>query len=607
MKILKRLFKYYLKYLPRVILGIVAIIFLTQFDILNTFIVKKLIDIFSEVSTQLSNKQPIEFIFSYKPLNIFLKFQGQKEIFNLVIFIAIAVFINIIMKGFFSYVKKYTLSSAILKSLRDIRQDIYKKIIIYRMKFYDSNKTGDLMAKITNDVSMVQETFNSFINIASDFIQSICFLTLMFYLNWQLSLLIIMMFPVTGYILKKFSIPIRKAQLKIAENISHITSFLQETLSGIKVIKIFVKEKYETEKFKALTQATYARNMKSVRLIAIQRPINELLGIIGVLIVILFSSYQMLNGKIAISDFGRYIIIVTMIYKPLKGIGKINTAIQKAIASGHRIFELMDINEREDVLHYPLKKRIQFSNINGKVEFKKVSFEYKEKEIVLENISFKAEPGEIIAIVGHSGSGKTTIVNLIPKFYNYQKGKILIDNKDLKYVDCNSLRQFIAVVPQDTFLFSGTIKENIAYAKENAAMDEIKEAAMHANAHKFIMKLKNKYNTEVGEKGVQLSGGEKQRISIARAVLKNPKILILDEATSALDTQSEILVQQALNYLMKNRTTFIIAHRLSTIKNANKILVIENGQIIQIGSHKELIKKKKGLYFKLCNAQQLFK
>ncbi len=607
MKILKRLFKYYLKYLPRVILGIVAIIFMTQFDILNTFIVKKLIDIFSEVSTQLSNKQPIEFIFSYQPLNIFLKFKGQKEIFNLVIFIAIVVFISIVMKGFFSYIKKYTLSSAILKSLRDIRQDIYKKIIIYRMKFYDSNKTGDLMAKITNDVSMVQETFNSFINIASDFIQSVCFLTLMFYLNWQLSFLIIMMFPVTGFILKKFAIPIRKAQLKIAENISHITSFLQETLSGIKVIKIFVKEKYETEKFKALTQATYARNMKSVRLIAIQRPINELLGIIGVLIVILFSSYQMLNGKIAISDFGRYIIIVTMIYKPLKGIGKINTAIQKAIASGHRIFELMDVNEREDVLHYPSKKRIQFSNINGKVEFKKVSFEYKEKQIVLENISFKAEPGEIIAIVGHSGSGKTTIVNLIPKFYNYQKGKILIDNKDLKYVDCNSLRQFIAVVPQDTFLFSGTIKENIAYAKENAAMDEIKEAAMHANAHKFIMKLKNKYNTEVGEKGVQLSGGEKQRISIARAVLKNPKILILDEATSALDTQSEILVQQALNYLMKNRTTFIIAHRLSTIKNANKILVIENGQIIQIGSHKELIKKKKELYFKLCNAQQLFK
>ena len=222
-------------------------------------------------------------------------------------------------------------------------------------------------------------------------------------------------------------------------------------------------------------------------------------------------------------------------------------------------------------------------------------------------MNFKAKPGEIIAIVGHSGSGKTTVVNLIPLFYKINKGQILIDNIDLKKIQYMSLRQYIAMVPQDTFLFSGTIKDNIAYAVEDADPREIIEAAKQANALDFIMKFKDKYNAQVGEKGVRLSGGEKQRISIARAILKNPRILILDEATSALDTRSEIQVQQGLNNLMKNRTTFIIAHRLSTVKHADRILVIENGRIIQTGPHRELIKKKKGLYYKLCHAQDLFK
>ncbi|MBU1078816.1 MAG: ABC transporter ATP-binding protein/permease, partial [Spirochaetes bacterium] len=582
-------------------------ILLTQADIINTFIVKKIIDIFSTVGTQLTNLQPIRFIFAYEPLKIYYDFTGKKEIFDLVILIAVIVFINMTFKGIFVYIKEYTLNSAVLKSLRDIRQDLYKRIITYPMKFYDQNKTGDLMAKITNDVSMVEGTFNTFIAIITDLVQSLFFLFLMFYLNWKLSLLVILMFPITGYIMKKFAIPIRKAQHKIVENISNITSFLQETLSGIKVIKIFVKEKQETGKFCALTQSTYSRNMKSVKLIALQKPLNELASIIGVLVVILFSGSQMLNGSITIGDFGRFILVVTMVYKPLKGLSNINTAIQKAIASGTRIFELMDNRDTETRLSCPKKNRAIITNIEGRVDFRNVSFEYKPKQPILHRINFTANAGEVIAIVGHSGSGKTTIVNLIPKFYNILKGKILIDRIDLATIDYTALRQFIAMVPQDTFLFSGTIRENIAYAREDATEEEIQQAAEHANAHKFIKKLKKEYNTEVGEKGVQLSGGEKQRISIARAILKDPRILILDEATSALDTESEILVQQALNYLMKNRTTFVIAHRLSTIQNANRILVMEDGNIIQTGTHRELIKAKKGLYYKLCNAQKLFK
>ncbi len=603
MYILKRIFKYYLKYIPRTLLGILAIVLLTQCDILNTYIIKKLIDIFSTIGNQIINNDTLRYTIHLKYLNLTHIFKGKSELFKLIIFINIVTFVNIFIKGLFVYTKEYTLNSVNLKVMKQIRQDLYEKLIFLPLKFYDNNKTGDLMAKVTNDVNMIQGTLESFIKIITDFIQSIFFVGLLFYLNWQLSLVIIAMFPITGYILKKFSIPIREASRRIAENISEISAFLQETLSGIKVIKIFTREKSEINKFKHFTYETYARNIKAVRLIAFQKPINELLSIIGVITVILFSGYQMIEGKISLGDFGRFIVVATLAYKPLKGLGNVNAAIQKALASGKRIFDLME-QVSESAIE-KTRKTLEIENIKGYVEFKNVYFSYDKKKSILKNINIKANPNDIIAIVGPSGGGKTTIVNLIPRFYEINKGKILIDNIDIKKISLASLRKHIGMVPQDTFLFSGTIKDNIAYAKENATFEEIVEAAKKANAHNFIIKLKNGYNTEIGERGIQLSGGEKQRISIARAILKNPKILILDEATSALDTESEILVQEALSYLMKGKTTFVIAHRLSTIQNATKIIVLENGQIVQVGTHKQLIRNKKGLYYKLCNAQKI--
>ncbi len=599
MDIIKRLLKYYLKYIPRTILGIVAIILLTQCDILNTYIIKKLVDIFSVIGNQILNKEAISYTFEFKKLNLHKVFSGTSAVFKFVLIINMGIFVNIFVKGIFVYIKEYTLNSVTFKVLKEIRQDLYEKLINLPMKFYDNNKIGDLMAKVTNDVNMIQGTLNTFIKIVTDFIQGVFFVGLMFYLNWKLSLVILGMFPITGYILKLFSEPIRAAQKKIVENISEISSFLQETLSGIKVIKIFTREKDEINKFRNFTYATYARNMKAVRLIAFQKPINELLSVVGVIAVILFSGYQMIKGEITLGDFTRFIVVTTMAYKPLKGLGNINTSIQKARASGKRIFDLMD--------EKPEKKNVkEINKIEGKVEFKGVHFSYEKNKKILTDINITANPGDVIAIVGPSGSGKTTIVNLIPRFYETTRGKIFIDGIDIKQVNLQSLRKHIGMVPQDTFLFSGTIKENIGYAKKDATDKEIIQAAKEANAHKFIMKLKNRYDTEIGERGIQLSGGEKQRISIARAILKNPKILILDEATSALDTESEILVQEALTRLMKGKTTFVIAHRLSTIRNATKIIVVENGKIIQQGTHNQLIKKKKGLYYKLCNAQKIF-
>ncbi len=599
--ILKRLFKYYLPYTPRILLGILAITLLTQCDIISTLIIKKIIEIFDMVGSQITQNQPLKFYFSI-PFVFSKTFIGKHEIFLLMLILGLLAFINIFIKGIFVYGKEYTLNSANQKTLRAIRMDIFSNLLFTPLSFYERNQTGDIIAKVTNDVAVLEGTLMKFIQIITNVIQTVFFLGYMVYLNWKLTLISMVMAPVTGLILKKFAIPIRNASKKIVENISEITAFLAENISGIKIIKLFTREELEKQRFARLTKDTYSRTIKAIRLIAFQKPVNELLSTIGTLGIILFAGYQLLNHQITLAEFGQFTAVALMVYKPLKGLGEINVAFQRAVASGKRIFELMDQKKERGYFSGKILKEIK-----GKVEFKNVCFKYIKGKPVLKNINLTANPGEVIAIVGPSGSGKSTLVNLIPRFYEPQKGKILIDGINIKNINITSLRKHIGMVPQETILFSGTIKENIAYGKPDATLDEIITAAKNANAHNFIMRLKNKYDTHVGERGVKLSGGEKQRISIARAILKNPKILILDEATSSLDTESERLVQEALSFLMKGKTTFVIAHRLSTVVNADKIIVIENGRIVQTGTHKQLIKQKQGLYYKLCIQQRMLR
>ncbi|MBN1897386.1 MAG: ABC transporter ATP-binding protein [Spirochaetes bacterium] len=605
MNIIRRISGFYKPYIGRIILGTISIILLTQCDIVNTVIVKKLIDIFSGVGEQIVNKREMQFILNVPVVNWQLIFQGKEKIFLLVVYIGLFALFNMMVKGLFVYGKEYSMNSVNNKVMRDLRQKLYEKLLYRPLGFYDVTQTGDLMAKVTNDVNMLQGTLESFISIITDIVQSFFFVGMMFYYNWQLSLFVLGMFPITGYIVKRFSKPIRKASQKIAENISYISSFLQETLTGIKVIKIFTKESYENDRFRSLTQSTYARNMKAVKLIAYMKPISELLSIVGVIGVIFFAGYQMITGGITLGEFGRYIVLATMAYKPLKGLGNINATMQKAMASGDRIFHLMDQETEKQIEKKHIKQTRTLDKVKGDIEFKSLWFEYKKGVPVLRNVSIKVSSGKVIALVGPSGGGKTTFVNLIPRFYEIKKGSIRIDNVDIRDISIDNLRRNIGMVPQETFLFSGTVEDNIAYGRKDAPVEKIMESARHANAHDFIIKLKEGYKTQIGERGVQLSGGQKQRISIARALLKDPKILILDEATSALDTESEILVQKALSFLMKGRTTFIIAHRLSTVRNADQIIVIDKGRIAQQGKHKTLIKNKKGLYYKLCKSQEI--
>ncbi len=364
-------------------------------------------------------------------------------------------------------------------------------------------------------------------------------------------------------------------------------------------MKSFTRENFEQEVFQEKTSENYKLSLKIVRLIALLKPVNEIFSQTGMSVMVIFCAYQISTGGMTIGNFITFISLVVMAYKPLKGLGDSIAVFQKALASANRIFELIDEEPEKEI---EPKKQKTIKNAIGKVEFKNVFFSYTKHDYALNNISVEVESGKTIALVGPSGGGKSTFINLIPRFYDVTNGMITIDETNINLLSLSDLRRMIGIVPQETILFSGTVSDNIRYGRLDAGNEDIITAAKAANAHNFIIELENEYQTEVGERGVQLSGGQRQRIAIARAILGNPTILLLDEATSALDTESEILVQQALDKLMEKRTSFVIAHRLSTIQRADRILVIEKGSIVESGTHDNLLKKN-GLYASLYNMQ----
>ena len=365
------------------------------------------------------------------------------------------------------------------------------------------------------------------------------------------------------------------------------------------MVKSFGREDYEYERFSKQNEANFRAKKKNAQYGAILTPSIEFLASIAFTAILWYGGYQVIQGNMKPSELIAFFTMLFTINSPLKSLTNLSATIQKALASSERIFEIIDIDKH---VTQDSENALKLDEIQGNIEYNSVNFSYNEDELVLKNINLEANSGEIIALVGPSGAGKTTLVDLIPRFYDPVKGKVTLDGYNLKNLDIDNLRDFIGIVPQETILFSGSLADNIAYGDLNASLEEIKKAAKAANAHTFIEEFPDSYQTEVGERGVGLSGGQKQRIAIARAILKNPKILILDEATSALDVESENLVQEALEKLMKNRTTFVIAHRFSTIKNADKIVVLENGEIKNIGKHNELINKD-GLYAKLYKDQ----
>lgn len=513
--------------------------------------------------------------------------------------IAASIIAIFIVRGLFWYGQNYLMSYVGQSVIIDIRAAVFKKLQRLSVSFYDKNKTGTIMSYVTNDVNALQSAMveNTIEMITEGFIL-IGSVVAMIYLDWRLTFFTVCTFPVVLWFMEFFGKKIRKIGGRIQECTADITSVLQESVASARVIKSFVREDYEVDRFDVENKANFRANMKNAQLMATLTPVVELVAAIGVTMIIWYGGNNVINGTITAGSLVAFLTYAVNISNPIKRLTRVIGNIQKALAAAQRVFMIIDmpeeIAESRDAKQLP--------EVSGKVEFQNVSFAYNDKGNVITDLSFSVKPGEVIAIVGPSGAGKSTIANLLPRFYDVNKGDIKIDGHSVREVTLDSLREQVGIVPQETMLFNGSVYNNILYGRLDATKEEIEAAAKAANAHDFIMQLTDGYETKLGDRGVNLSGGQRQRIAIARAILKNPRILILDEATSALDTESERVVQEALDRLMVGRTSFVIAHRLSTVKNADKILVLEKGNLVESGTHDELLALD-GLYAHLYKIQ----
>jgi len=515
--------------------------------------------------------------------------------------VTIALPFLLLIKGIFFFFQNYVMAYVGQKMIIGIRYDVFAHLQKVSLSFFSKKSTGHIISRLTNDVNVLQFMVHGSMNIIVDIITVIMLVSYLFYLHWKLTLLVFIVLPLIGGIVAKFSSKLRRAGHNIQSKVADVTSILHEAISGVHITRAFTMEEKEIQKFHEKDKETMKANLKGVKLQNTVVPLVELMNTIGIAIVMYYGGLIVISGELTTGELIGFLAACGMTFTPIKKLTSVNSVFQQSISAAERVFDIMG----EEPEEHNNQDMIVLDKVEGKVDFENVSFSYDGKTEVISGLELHTNPGEIVALVGPSGAGKSTLVSLIPRFYAVNSGRILIDGYDINNLNIRSIRKHIAVVPQDTILFSGTIAENIAYGRPDASMEDIIEAAKMANAHRFITEFKEGYNTLAGERGTLLSGGQRQRIAIARALLRDAKILILDEATSALDSESESLVQEALEKLMKNRTTFVIAHRLSTIRKADKICVIDNGKVVQIGTHSELLEKG-GEYRQIYNAQFYF-
>jgi len=517
---------------------------------------------------------------------------------DMLMLIPIAIVVIYFLKGVCSYGQTVLMSYIGQRVITDLRAELYNHIQRQALSFFTRNPTGILMSRITNDVGLIQGAVSEAVtSLLKDSFTLVCLVFVIFYRDWQLAIVAMVVFPLTIYPIAKFGEKMRKIATSTQVTMGSLTTLLHETISGTRIVKAFGMEDYENKRFGKENERLFKLTMKSVSVRAISSPFMEFLGGIGIAAIVLYGGYQVIKGASTPGTFFSFLTALIMLYEPVKRLTNVNNTIQQGIAAAIRVFDVMDIvpeiKDKKDAVVLP--------PISSNIDIRNVSFSYEDAP-VLKNINLGIKAGEAVAFVGMSGGGKTTLVNLIPRFYDVTEGKIFMDGRDIRDVTLKSLRDQIGIVTQQTILFNDTVRNNIAYGDIGKSDEDIIEAAKAANAHDFIVNMPDGYDTVIGEQGAKLSGGERQRISIARALLKDAPILILDEATSSLDTEAEIEVQDALETLMKGRTTLVIAHRLSTIRNADRILVIVNGEIVEEGTHESLLAKE-GEYFKLYNMQ----
>lgn len=489
-----------------------------------------------------------------------------------------------LFKGVFDYLQAYLMGYVGQKIITDIRNLLFNCLQRQPLAFFDKTPTGVSISRVMNDVNLIQSTVSdAFAAILKDALTIVGLIGVVFYRDWVLAIIAFIVLPFAAYPIVVFGKKLRKISTKTQRSIAALTNFLHETITGQRIVKAFSMEEYENRRFHKENEALFNIILKRYKVRALSSPIMEALGGIAIAVIIWYGGREVISGHSTPGNFFSFTAALLMLYEPIKSLNKENHNIQQGLAASQRVFEIID---REPEI--PEKPgAIELENVQGFIEFKGVFFKYEDK-MVLRNINLKINKNEVLAVVGQSGVGKTTLANLIPRFYDVTDGSIEVEGIDIRDVTISSLRKNIALVTQDVILFNDTIKNNIAYGVPQDPK-RIEEAAAMAYAHDFIVRLPKGYDTNIGEKGIRLSGGEKQRIAVARAFYKNAPILILDEATSSLDVASEVEVQKAVDNLMKGRTTIIIAHRLSTVMGADRIVVLESGTIVQEGSHRKLI------------------
>ena len=566
----KRLLRFILPYKKRLVVAVICMAFSGASNVVVPWLIKDVID----------------------------KVLANKDIYTLNL-IVIGILALFFARGFFYFGERYLMSYVGQKIVNDIREALYRHLQKLSLSYFDKRKTGNIMSNLTNDVTALQTAIaGNLISFVQEAVILIGSLGSMLLLYWKLTLLTLVIVPLVVFTIRFFGSRLRGAGHRVQGKMADITALLEESVSGIRIIRSFNREEFEIERFMEQNDSNFWALMSTVRLTALLTPFIQFFAAIAVTAIIWYGGMSVIDGEMTAGSLIAFLIYAINLANPVRRISEIYGDIQKSLAAADRVFETLDtepdVKEKPDAIELP--------KVQGEICFNHVNFSYDEDHPALIDFNLDVKPGEVVALVGPSGAGKSTVTNLLPRFYDVTDGSITIDGTDIRDVTFSSLRQQIGLVPQETMLFNASIRENILYGRLDATDEEIELAAKAANAEEFILQLPQGYDTLVGDRGNSLYGGQRQRIAIARAILKDPRILILDEATSALDTESEKIVQVALERLMEGRTSIVIAHRLSTIRDADKIVVIDHGRIVEEGTHTGLLNKG-GLYAHLHAVQ----